>query len=552
MRKHYFLMATLVFGLAACTNETLDPENSTDNSFSDQATSNSTLTTVNLSTFKSNANRVTYATGTRADEDLEPGELKLTTTIANPYDVFALNNNNDGGGRYLSATSVYHDETSGKYYITYHMQGNNYNTDVFNSIGGAIEVFSINEDGTLDLSDGGFTAANRDREDYDFNHIYFDKTSNRIIVVGHKWSVPESYQDAGAYTGENTSAIIGQFNPDLNTLTYEKIKTNLELRDSQGKLIDYKEAGDGNCVVRIYDQYYLATRKGIAVLNADDENLFQPVKNSDGTRYFINTPGSCKFVYDDPNDYTRMFFLYLSDNVSLEGVNNSAETESAAKVAQFKVSTGAGNVFNCMIDENTGTNLFEATAEYDIASYPSLFDMPNNISPIDGKNTICSFDNGEKFYAALGKGGLYYKHPMHYDSSAKAEGTLKFGNKPVNCVYAEQPSGESFHGGYVYVANGATLTILDRASLDADNNSVNVMAEYTLSAKDGIDENLASANYIDVQLGNSYNYSFTYNGQEYSGTIKERIITVAYGQAGVRIFRFLPKVSQAFIDYLNR
>ena len=526
MRKHLFLMASLALGMAACTDADLKNEQGREPEGKPEEVK-SNLTTVNLATFGADQSRVKYEGGTRAEEEeLKPGDLKLVATIDNPHPSVVFKNSTTGDSRIMSATSVFRN-TDGKYYVTYHVQGNNYNTELDQSIGGAIQVFEI-EDGKVKLEEG-FRAADPNKEDYDFNHIYFDNRGGRIIVVGHNWSVPSSYQGDLPYTGENTRAIIGVFDPVKRTLTYDKVTSSIEVRDNDGKLIDHEDAGDVNCVVRIYDQYYLATRKGIAVLNAKDDELFTSVLNEDKTRYFIPTKGSCKFVNDDPHDYTRMQFLYLSEEKP-----NIKNQKSEAKIVEFKVATEGENKFLGLINEDTHLTVYDSK-DMDLTTYKDQITLPEFVSPIDGKNTICAFDNGKKLYASLGTGGLYYQHYPHYGPNELMTGVMTFNKRPVNCVYAEAPSGEYFHGGYVYVANGARLTILDRATMEE-------VASYTLSAKDKIDENEASANYISVEVGEPY--PLTHYGIE--GSVKERIITVAYGQAGVRIFRFIPTPSSAY------
>lgn len=515
MKKHLFLMAALATGMVACTNDILSPEDNAEVTSPDQTTNN-TLKTAKLNIFPGDPSRVTYEPGTRDEEeaDLKPGELKLVATIKNP-DKEVYSNYTDGSGkRYLSATSVFHNPKDGKYYATYHFQGNNYNTELETSIGGAIQVFSLNDEGKVVLEDG-FTATNRNQEDYDFNHIYFDQTTDRIVVVGHNWSVPASYTGDEPYTGENTRAIIGAFDPSTGTLDYEYIKTSIEVRDNQGMLIDFKDAGDANCVTRSlsYPNYFVATKEGIAVLYADDENLFKPVLNENGTRYFVPTPGSCKYVLNKPDLGTRLAFLYLASRPT-----NTATASSVAKIAQFDVSIGSEGYFDALVNPDNSPKYYNST-ELDLENYPYQKNLPE-VSPIDGKNTISTIDD-ETYYVALGKGGLYYEQYEDLIGSdrTKINGVLSFGNRPVNCVYAEDGRTEGYHRGYIYVANGARLSIIDRASLEE-------VASYTLSAKDNVNENEVSANFINVEvIKGEYPYY-------------ERIITVAYGQAGVRIFRF--------------
>ncbi|MCH5233317.1 MAG: hypothetical protein J1E78_06710, partial [Muribaculaceae bacterium] len=521
----------IALGAVACTDKDMAPEDvTTPDEVGTEQTVTSNLTTVRLATFAGDESRIVYEPGTRDDDGIKNGELKLIATIANP-DKEVNSAYTDGSGvRYLSATSVFKNPLDNKYYVTYHFQGNNYNTELEKSIGGAIQIFDYTN-GNVNLGDG-FYASDPTKEDYDFNHIFFDQKSNRIVVVGHKWSVPSSWTSDEPYNGENTRAIIGTFDPLTNNLTLSNITTSIEVRDDNGKLIDHEDAGDGNCVIRIYDEYYLATRKGIAVLSARDENLYSPILNDDETRYFVPTPGSCKFVYNAPGDDTRMFYLYLS-----EDKENVKDQTSEAKIAEFKVATSGSaseSTFIGLINEDTRQTFFNSY-DLNLSSYTGQFTLPEMVSPIDGKNGICVIDNA-KIYAALGTGGVYFKHDDYYRNGQPTEGVIDiFGNRPVNFVYADDGGGESYHGGFVYVANGARLTILDRVSMKE-------VASYTLSAKDGIEDNTASANFISVEKGE--NYPIT-NG-EYTSTVKERIITVAYGQAGVRIFRFIPKVSPAF------
>lgn len=530
MKKHLFLMAALGLGLAACTNDVLTPEDNANITSPDQENSTSTLKSAKLRVFQGDQSRVNYSNGTRAEGDeengLKPGELKLYATIENPdKEVFA--NYVDGSGiRYLSATSIFRNPTDGKYYATYHFQGNNYNTVLDTSIGGAIQVFSLDENGVVNV-ENGYTATNREQEDYDFNHIYFDNTANRIVVVGHKWSVPNSYTGDEPYTGENTRAIIGAFDPATGLMDYKTITTSIEVRDDNGMLIDHKDAGDGNCVTRSfsYPYYFVATKEGIAVLEANQEKLFEPVLTGNNTRYFIPTSGSCKYVLNKPDLGTRLAFLYLTSRPQ-----NTASASTKANIAEFDVSTYIeNNYFEGLIDPDT-KGLYPVPNELNPDSYNYQTPLPE-VTPIDGKNTISTIDD-ETYYVALSKGGLFYQQ---YDNlfggeSSLISGVLTFGDNnmaPVNCVYAEAGIREGYHRGYVYVANGASLTILDRASLQE-------VARYTLSAKDEINENEASANFIHVEIA-AEGYPF-----------KERTITVAYGQAGVRIFKFMPRVSPAW------
>lgn len=522
MNKHLLWIASLALGLAACSDKDMaveDPTQPVDQPTEQPSTTTSNLTTVKLATFAGDPSRVTYEVNTKADE-LKDGELKLIATIENPdEEVFSISKKDGENGRYMSATSVFR-HSDGTYYVSYHMQGNNYNTDLYTPNAGTIQMFTLNEDGTVNLGQG-YTAQNRSEEDYDFNHIYFDQTANRIITVGHNWTIPQSWNSEtdGDYRGDNTRAIIGVFDPNQGTFSYSTIGTSIEIKDDQNNVIDHADAGDANCVTRssTYPYYFVATRKGIAILNAssDSETLFAPIKNEDGSRYFIPTPGSCKFVVNKPDLGTRLAFLYLTDPQK----TTSYEQSSEAKIAQFDVSTDDNLSLNGLINPDTHA-IFGRNNE-SILDYEYQITLPE-ISPIDGKNTVSTIDDTD-YYVALGKGGLYYTQNDPYTSGTKQTGTLTFGNRPVNCVYAEDGRGEGFHRGFIYVANGAKLTILDRASLEE-------VANYNLNIKDDNDP-AASANYIHVEIEKD-GYPF-----------RERTITVAYGQAGVRIFKFRPMQS---------
>ena len=529
MKKHLFWLAALVLSVAACTNDPAAEEGNAPAGPTDNGKSG--LTTVKLATFAGDNSRVTYAAETRAEGDdaLQLGELRLVASVANPSksdDTFEKEESEDG--RWMSATSVYYDATADTYYATYHMQGNNYNTQLNNDIAGAIQTFKVGADGTVELLDG-FRAANPSKEDYDFNHIYFDNVDNRIIVVGHNWKVPSTYTGDEPYTGkrDNTRAIIGVFNPADGSLSYKGINTDeKEYVEGTTTSLGYKDAGDANCVVRAYDykSYYVATRKGLAVLHAEADQLFNAQLKADGTNYFVKTPGSAKFVCNKGTE-SNFDLLYLAEET---GKDLEYTTQSAAKVAHFHVITESYGTFGALADPADYNTELDPEA---IAEYPNQTDMPAVISPVDGKNVLFALDNSDvEEYAALSTGGLYCRYS---DMGQTYEKLLTFDNRPVNGVFAEENrDNESYtkedgtrggHNGFIYVANGSKLTIFTRDT-----------------HKEVVSWNMPSKDAEGNEVESSANYIVVTKGEKGSNGLCERTITVAYGQEGLRIFKFMP------------
>lgn len=476
------------------------------------------LSRASLASFNSNQGRVVVEPQSRA---ALPGELKLFASIDNLSKEEGKINGfvQEENGRFLSATCVYYDKANDTYYVTYHMQGNNYNTKQEDQTSGYIETFKLNPDGTPVVGKV-FMAEKPGECDFDFNHLLFDNTGtdtyyrgndkiDRLIAVGHKSEPTKSGKT-------QTAAIIGKLdltssNPSIE---YKTVYTGEKILDAEGKSLGKVDAQDVNSVIRVYDWYYLATRKGLAVLNAQPENLFDPIKDGVDYPYFIKTPGSAKFVYDNPGQYSHFSCLYLTEDTP-EGFDY--DTASGAKIANFFVHGYAGYIGQTSGDISD----IEDVQNYNILSYADQLDVPAAVSPVDGKNVLFMPEYSE-YYACLGKGGLYVKNAGWWTSGVKTFGDTESGSgRPVNGVYVDgagDDTGGEYHNGYVYVANGRCLTILDRATLE-------VVAEYSAP----IDEE-ASANFIHV-----YN---TVKNQDERRT--ERIIVVAYGQAGVKVFKFIP------------
>ncbi|MCH5236329.1 MAG: hypothetical protein J1E95_00835 [Muribaculaceae bacterium] len=549
MKKHLFLMAALGLGLAACTNDVLTPEDNANITSPDQENSTSTLKSAKLKSFDASPDRVKVEPQTR---DAQPGSLTLIASITNPSTQEGIINGfqKEGEeGRYLSATCVYFDSSDDKYYVTYHMQGNNYLTDQIDETSGFIETFTLQEDGTPNPGKI-YQTAEPSKVDFDFNHLYFDVLNDdylsytgadagqkRIVAAGHI-AVPTS---TGKY---DTHAMISQLDLENEEIAYTLVLTGEKLLNEEGKSLGDIDAGDVNCVLRKSNYYYLATRKGIAVLNAKDDNLFTPINNIEtienengqktstvieNSTYFVKTPGSAKHL---SHIYTNSHFslLYLtSPNPS----TITAETSSPANIINFSMDQGSGTLCGSdTSDSNTeGPGILNSSDITDLTLWsPNVnqYTIPEtNICPVDGKNVLSLADNNNLITACLGKNGLYVNNKDNHKEevikfSDKKDGT---GSRPVNGVFVEgieYYDGGRATNGFIYVANGACLTILDAATLEK-------VEEFSaFDAKE--DKNLASANYVQVVKTNTYT----------NPASPDRIITVAFGQAGVKVFRFVP------------
>ena len=522
-----FAFVVAVMAFAACTKDAtggedvIAPEDSVENA-------QSTLTTVKLASFAGDASRVTYAESSRAEA--KPGSLKLVAEIANPS-AQADFSNFDIEDRYLSATSVYYDQSSGTYYATYHMQGNNYNTKQEVETAGLIETFNINEDGEPTLK-SIYRAENPSELDFDFNHIYFDQIPNpsvyvgdytadsdsgvRIIVGGHK---TEPSSKVGGKP--NTAAIIAKLNLPEGTIDYATVYTGEKILDDNDKSLGNEDAGDVNCFVRKYNHYYLATRKGIAILKAGKENMFEPELDANDHVYFLKTPGSAKYI-SQPTTTSYIDFLYLTEDTPKD---MTATTAIPAQIMSCAIS----NDF-----QGTQRDLpigMESVTDFNWQSgspWPKISEPIESVSPVDGKNVFFSGSlNTAAKFACLGKNGLYVYNPTY---GYNQDEIIKFsdaadGSRPVNGIFVEDWDAENGHhytDGFIYVANGACLTILDALTLEK-------VAEYSAyNSKD--EEHLASANYVHVVKTNI----------KTNAGAPDRIITVAYGQAGVKVFKFVP------------
>ena len=524
MKKHLFWIASIALGAVACTDKEMAPEDvaTPGGSETEQAApSTSPMNHVSLASFAGNQGRVTAFAGTR-DEELKPGELRLIAEIENPSksQTGVAGFVPEDGGRYLSATCVYYNEDTGKYYVTYHMQGNNYNTQLDTDVAGFIETFTIGDDGKIHL-ENIYRASNPSELDFDFNHLYFDRRKDhgdvrmedydqRLIAVGHLVK-PTS-------TGkQDTQAIIGNLNLDNNTFDYKVVYTGEKILDENGKSLGKVDAQDVNAVVRSYDTYYLATRKGIALLRATADDLFDASLDYDKKNYFVKTPGSVKHVVRCGNDESRISFLYLEKDFPNNFQYNDAIN---AKYVEFSISNLQAQFIDPEFDGKSfgflgGSKVMQYIDSENFLTYTNkAIDIKKPVSPIDGKNVL--FYKDSEVYAALGTGGLFYSQ---YSMGENIIDYLGFGNRPVNGIFVDEGKDKELHNGFIYVCNGSKLSIFNRSRHDE-------VASWNLPNKaDG------SANYVTVRRDTEYNQFGTY----------DRIITVAFGQEGVKVFRFSPK-----------
>ena len=352
------------------------------------------------------------------DEEEEPTEpeLELIGSIENPtHDHDA--DKNDPNRRHLSATCIDVDN-NGVFYVTYHMRGGygsgeHYAGDTFDKDGveGCIETWTIAKDETTNNSNiqlGSYMWTN----DFDFNHLILD--GNNIVTVGHRDNkgaiigrLPKFYEDYDAKEN-NASGYSEEFKFKYLT-TAEPLMG--EGKDGEIK-IDYKNAGDGNCVIKVNNEYWVATYEGYGRLNAD----FSRIKDEAGNVAFQPTPGSAKYLIEKDGDIAVLFLN--------ERPTSTATAQSSATLATISKSTFPFN----------GTTSV-------LKSY---------VQPVDGKNVIAW--NGVDLMACLGKGGLNINNNIYTFGEDKAENETE----PVN--------GIAYDSDYIYVAAGSHLRVLDSAT----------------------------------------------------------------------------------------
>lgn len=344
----------------------------------------------------------------------------------------------DPNRRHLSATSLTFDG-NGNIYASYHMRGGNWANDTYDKddIEGCIERWEFDGE-TVGIGNWMWT------NEFDFNHIIIDQ--EYVITVGHKGGEKEivgqngqKHTDFGGIIGKLPQGIWARNWDAENELTredfqYKYLTTEVPLmgdyENESGNVtnqkVDYQSAGDGNCVVKVGDRYFVATSAGYGVIDSD----FKRIKDDKGNVLFHSTAGSSKYLVVDNG---QVHVLYLNDRA----VNGSLQTTSfGATLASMSV--------DAFPAEGTTTS------------------MQNNVSPVDGKNVI-AVDNGV-VYACLSKGGL------------------QAGDEIITFGEERSVNGVAVDDAYIYVANGSYISILDKNTkqvvVERKGNTKNVSANF--------------------------------------------------------------------------
>lgn len=321
--------------------------------------------------------------GTKPDVPATPDEPIVEIKKVTDIDPIEEPDHGDHDHGVLSATCINFDGNTA--YASYHLRGEGQK--------GCIEVFNDNGIGGLSL--GSYMIA----PDYDFNHLIVD--NGNIITVGNHvkkaafiGSLPVSFTSSENATREDFK--VKQLTTDEPTYGPSAKDPNKEIKTG------YENAGDGNCVVRQGDYYYVATYRGYGAINTD----FSKVLGS-----FKKTNGSCKHI----------------------SINGGTAAVLALDTYDKISSTASLWTFNA--DDYTFSNA--------LATYGQI----GTVAPVDGKNVVAV--DGNDIYACLSTGGLVRLS----DGKTFQRGT----NVPVN--------GMAFDDKYVYVANGSFVSVLDKADL---------------------------------------------------------------------------------------
>ena len=303
--------------------------------------------------------------------------------------------------RHLSATSLTFDG-NGNIYASYHMRGGNWANDKYDKddIEGCIERWSFNGE-QIEIGNWMWT------NEFDFNHIILDV--DKVITVGHK-------EDKGAIIGKMPTGVWEHnWNADdelsRDDFEYKYLTTEVPLNDKINPTlkVDYENAGDGNCVIKVGERYFVATSAGYGVIDSN----FKRIKDDNGDVLFVSTPGSSKYLVEDNG---QIYLMYLNDRAENGSQQN---TKFGATLATMSV------------------NQFPSTTP----TTKSLGD----VTPVDGKNVI-AVDNGV-VYACLSMGGL------------------QIGGKiiPADDLHGAV-NGVAVDDEFIYVANGNFISVLDKTT----------------------------------------------------------------------------------------
>ncbi|MDE6378858.1 MAG: hypothetical protein K2L11_00180 [Muribaculaceae bacterium] len=337
-----------------------------------------------------------------------PTEPIITPELVKIVDIEGLDdeiNHGDHDHGIISATCI-NFGADGTAYASYHLRGagkGDHNQP--NYVGeyaqkGCIEVIKDNGEAGMEL--GSYMIA----PDWDFNHLIVD--GNRIVTVGNA-------KKLGAFVGTLPVDFAASSNTDRDDFEVKELTTAeaiYGISDKTGEeiKIGYKNAGDGNCVVRQGNYYYVATYEGYGPINLD----FSRVKNEAGDVVFKKTNGSAKHISIN------------GGNMAVIALDSYDKTRSTASVYTFGAS------------------------DYSFANVLASYDAIGTVEPVDGKNVIAV--DGNDIYACLSKGGLVRVN----DGKKFQRGTN--GNVPVN--------GMAFDEKYIYVANGSFVSVLDKETMN--------------------------------------------------------------------------------------
>lgn len=300
----------------------------------------------------------------------------------------------------ISATCI-NFGPDGTAYASYHLRGNGNDADKNPNYPGVkqkgcIEVYKDNGEGGITL--GSYMIA----PDYDFNHLIVD--GDKIITVGN-CKKKDAFIGSLPVSFASSEGVQDDFK-------VKQLTTNEPLYDTSDKTgnqikVGFTSAGDGNCVVRQGDYYYVATYAGYGPLNLD----FSRVNDADGNKIFTKTTGSCKHI------------AINGGKAAVLSLDTYDKTSSTASV-----------------------NMFDAN-DYKFATVLRSYDKVGTVAPVDGKNVVAI--DGDNVYACLSEGGLVRLN----DNKKFSRGT----KVPVN--------GMAFDDKYVYVANGSFVSVLDKTDL---------------------------------------------------------------------------------------
>lgn len=255
--------------------------------------------------------------------------------------------------------------------------------------------------------------------EFDFNHIILDKDKNIVITVGHKGGEKEingtngKYTDFGGIIGKMPTGVWAQdWDADdelsRDDFEYKYLTTEVPLYDKINPTlkVDYESAGDGNCVIKVGERYFVATSAGYGVIDSN----FKRIKDNDGEVLFTSTPGSSKYLVEDNG---QIYLMYLNDRAENGSQQN---TKFGATLATMSVN-----------------------------QFPTTTTTMGDVTPVDGKNVI-AVDNGV-VYACLSMGGL------------------QIGGKiiPADDLHGAV-NGVAVDDEFIYVANGNFISVLDKTT----------------------------------------------------------------------------------------